>query len=262
MQQLKSFLHEFFIFGFKEARSCVFAGSFFVVLFLSNHIPLFGLPRYDFLLIAALVIQVILVATKLETWDEVKVIFLFHIIGFILELYKTQPWVGSWSYPEFAYTKVFTVPLFSGFMYSAIGSYMSQSWNIFKLHVVKYPPYWQTIIVAALIYINFFTNRFLYDFRWWIVALLIFIFWRTHIEFTVIQKIRRMPLLVSFVLIGFFVWIAENISTFWGAWQYPEQIHAWSMVELGKISSWALLVILSFILVADLKQFKRKRLTK
>ncbi|MCE9644160.1 DUF817 family protein [Candidatus Parcubacteria bacterium] len=46
----------FLFFGLKEAQACVFAGSFFVLLFLSNHIPLFGLPRYDFLFLAALLL--------------------------------------------------------------------------------------------------------------------------------------------------------------------------------------------------------------
>ena len=32
-----------------------------------------------------------------------------------------------------------------------------------------------------------------------------------------------MPLVLSFVLIGFFIWIAENIATFFSAWEYPNQ---------------------------------------
>lgn len=68
----------------------------------------------------------------------------------------------------------------------------------------------------------------------------------------------RMPLTLSFILIGFFIWIAENIATFFGAWQYPDQKDAWSLVHLGKISSWLLLVIVSFLIVATLKQVKGK----
>src|SRR3989344_5828792 len=130
---VKSGLQEFLVFGVKQARAAIFAGSFFVLLFLSNYIPLFGLPRYDFLFLAALVIQAVLYFTKLETKDEVKVIFLFHIIGLVLELYKTNPAIGSWSYPEAGFFKIATVPLYSGFMYAAIGSYISQAWKVFKL---------------------------------------------------------------------------------------------------------------------------------
>jgi uncharacterized membrane protein YoaT (DUF817 family) len=52
-----------------------------------------------------------------------------------------------------------------------------------------------------------------------------------------------MPLSLSFILIGFFIWIAENIATFFGAWQYPNQRDGWSLVHLGKVSSCVLLVI-------------------
>ena len=111
-------MQEFLIFGIKQARAAIFAVSFFLLLFISNHIPLFGLARYDFLFIAAIVIQAVLYFSKLETKDEVKVIFLFHIIGLVLELYKTNPAIGSWSYPEDGILKIATVPLYSGFMYA------------------------------------------------------------------------------------------------------------------------------------------------
>jgi len=41
------------------------------------------------------------------------------------------------------------------------------------------------------------------------------------------------------VLIGFFIWLAENISTFFGVWRYPNQVGAWAVVHLGKWSSWS-----------------------
>jgi len=71
-----------------------------------------------------------------------------------------------------------------------------------------------------------------------------------------------MPLPVSFILIAFFVWVAENISTYFGAWQYPNQIHEWTAVSTQKITSWFLMVIISFIIVAYLKHFKKDILKK
>ena len=62
---------------------------------------------------------------------------------------------------------------------------------------------------------------------------------------------------VAFVLVGLFVYLAENLTTFFGAWEYPHQAGGWQPVHLAKIGSWSLLVILSFILVAFLKQVKR-----
>lgn len=255
-------MKEFLIFGLKEARASIFAGSFFVLLFISNHIPLFGLPRYDFLFIAAVLIQVILYVTKLETKDEVKVIFLFHIIGLVLELYKTSPGVASWSYPEEGYLKILTVPLYSGFMYAAVGSYISQAWKIFKLSLTNYHQYAVSVILAFLIYLNFFTNHYIYDFRIFLIIGVFALFWKTKVYYTVTTKVRSMPMNVAFLLIAFFIWIAENISTYLGAWQYPDQVHVWTAVSTSKITSWFLMVIISFILVAYLKHFKKEREVK
>ncbi|MFG1490873.1 DUF817 family protein, partial [Oceanospirillum sp. HFRX-1_2] len=68
---------------------------------------------------------------------------------------------------------------------------------------------------------------------------------------------RKMPLLVSFVLIAFFIWVAENISTLLGIWKYPDQLDTWTLVHIGKWSSWSLLVIMTFTIVANLKHIKR-----
>ncbi|HEY4503269.1 MAG TPA: DUF817 domain-containing protein [Candidatus Paceibacterota bacterium] len=255
-------MKEFLVFGIKQAHAAIFAGSFFVLLFLSNHIPLFGLPRYDFLFLAAVLIQAILYFTKMETKDEVKVIFLFHIIGLVLELYKTHPSVGSWSYPEEAFLKIATVPLYSGFMYAAIGSYISQSWKIMKLELTNYSHYGLSVLLCGLIYLNFFTNHYIYDFRIFLIIAVFAFFWKTRVYFTVTNIRRFMPMNLAFLLIAFFIWIAENISTYFGAWQYPNQVHAWNVVSTSKITSWFLMVIISFILVAYLKHFKKDVLKK
>jgi uncharacterized membrane protein YoaT (DUF817 family) len=255
----KRIVLEFIAFGLQEVRACVFAGSFFTLLFLSTHIHLFGLARYDFLFLGAIGIQIILYLLKLETIDEIKVIFLFHIIGLILELYKTSPGIVSWSYPESAFFKLYTVPLYSGFMYAAVGSYISQAWKQMNLRLEYAPSYTLSLFLCALIYLNFFTNHFLPDFRWILIPLVFVFFYRTRIYFTVLHEVRWMYLNLSFILIAFFIWIAENISTYYGAWKYPDQIHAWSVVSTGKITSWFLLVIISFIIVAYLKHYKKTR---
>lgn len=64
-------------------------------------------------------------------------------------------------------------------------------------------------------------------------------------------------MILAFVLIAFFIWVAENISTYFGAWQYPDQVHEWHVVSTNKVTSWFLMVIISFILVAYLKHFKK-----
>ena len=247
---------EFLIFGWKQVRACVFAGSFLAVLLLSKHLPLGSLARYDFILLAALVIQALLLALRVETLAEAAVLMAFHLLGLGLEWFKTQPHIGSWSYPEAAMTKLGTVPLYSGFMYAAVASYMCQSWRLLRLRLTGYPPHTLSLLLSAAIYANFFTRHWIGDFRWWLVAAVLAVFARTRVHFTVRVRVRAMPLVVSFVLIGFFVWVAENMATFFGAWVYPNQQHAWAAVSAGKISSWALLVIVTFILVADLKHVR------
>lgn len=259
-KRCKQFCKEFIVFGLKQARACIFAGSFFVLLFISHHINFFGLPRYDFIFIVAVLIQIALVKFKFETIQEAKMIALFHLIGLALELFKTHPAIGSWSYPEFGYLKIATVPLYSGFMYAAVGSYIAQAWRLFDMKLERYPSYKYSIVLAAAIYLNFFTHHYLWDVRYLLGGLVIILYARTMVQFTVIKKTRRMPLTVSFVLIAFFIWIAENISTFLGAWKYPDQMITWTTVSAHKIVSWSLLVIISFILVAHLKHVKAIKL--
>lgn len=256
---LRSALTEFWIFGLKEARACIFAGSFFVLLFLSKNIPLFGLPRYDFLFLAAVAIQALLIATKIETFDEAKAILLYHVIGFVLEVFKTHPSIGSWSYPEPGFFKILNVPLYAGFMYAAIGSYFMQAHRIFRLRFTDLPPMWASVSVSGAAYLNFFTHHWLPDFRYLLIALVLFIFRRTRVQFTVVETERSMSMPAAFILIAFFIWIAENISTYFGAWQYPDQVHTWTIVSTGKITSWFLLVIISFIIMVDLKVIKALR---
>ncbi|MBL7713878.1 MAG: DUF817 domain-containing protein [Bdellovibrionales bacterium] len=252
----KSYLVDFLAFGLKEAASCSFAGLFFVTLFLSHKIPLGSFPRYDFLFLVAVSLQLVLVLTKLETWDELKAICIFHVLGLALEIFKTHPSIGSWTYPEPGYLKVMGVPLYSGFMYAAVASYMIQAWRFFKLKVDHYPNRFLALSVAIGIYLNFFTHHFWYDLRLPLIFLTFLIFRSTDVSFTPYKRRYRMPLLLSFILIGFFIWLAENIATFYGAWKYPNQLGAWSKVHIGKWNSWSLLAIMTFVIVTNLKHIK------
>ena len=60
------------------------------------------------------------------------------------------------------------------------------------------------------------------------------------------------------MLIGFFIWLAENISTFFGVWRYSKQVGAWAVVHLGKWISWSLLLVMTFTIVANLKHIKSR----
>nr|WP_200801060.1 DUF817 domain-containing protein [Ornithinibacillus halophilus] len=243
-------------FGWEQALSCLFPVVIFASLAVTQLIPLPWLPRYDWLLIICLLMQAIMLKSGLETKDELKVITLFHIIGLALEIFKVH--MGSWSYPEEGYFKIFGVPLYSGFMYASVASYLCQAWRRLNVDLIKWPPFLAVVPLAIAIYLNYFTHHFWVDIRWWLSGLVLVVFWKSWVSYEVNRIQYRMPIALSFVLIGFFIWIAENIATYFGAWKYPNQTEAWSLVHIGKVSSWVLLVIVSFLIVATLKQVKKK----
>lgn len=255
---LRRAVTEFLYFGAKQARACLFVALFFSAVFAVPRGGLLGIPRYDLLLVIAVAIQGWMVWAKLETWDELKAITVFHLIGFCLEVFKTSGAIRSWSYPDFAYTKVLGVPLFSGFMYAAVGSYIIQAWRLFDLRVRHHPPYWMATLIAVAIYANFFTHHYVADLRWYLAACALGLYARTTVVYRPLDRDRTMPLLLGFLLIGFFIWLAENISTFFRVWQYPDQLGAWTSVHMSKWSSWSLLVIMTFTIVANLKHIKER----
>jgi uncharacterized membrane protein YoaT (DUF817 family) len=244
-------------FGYQQAMSCIFPVAIFAILAVSKVITIPYLHRYDFILLFCVLVQILLYLAGIETKDELKVICVFHLIGLLLEIDKVA--VGSWSYPEPAIAKGFGVPLYSGFMYASVASYLCQAWRRLSISISGWPASIWTISLGAAIYLNFFTDHFIYDFRWFLKALLFIVFYRTSVQFYVRGTRYQMPLILSFFLIGFFIWIAENIATYFGAWQYPNQQSHWHLVHIGKISSWFLLVIISFIIVAQLKHIKKAR---
>ena len=246
----RSGVYEFLLFGFKQGWACLF-GALLLFLLIATH--LFyprdaALARYDFLVIAAVAIQAGLLAFRLETWEEAKVIFAFHLVGTVMELFKTAH--GSWIYPEPSLLRIGEVPLFSGFMYAAVGSYIARVWRIFDFQFSHYPPRWATIALAAAIYVNFFAHHWLPDVRAILLGATALLFWRCRIWYRPFRKQRWMPLLLGFFLVALFIWLAENIGTLSKAWIYPEQREGWSPVSPQKLIAWYLLMIISVVLVS------------
>lgn len=241
---------EFLMFGIKQGWACLF-GGLMLVLLLGTHLLYpddAPLARYDFLVIGAVAIQAAMLGLKLESWDEAKVIFVFHIVGTIMELFKTA--AGSWIYPEPSLLRIGEVPLFSGFMYAAVGSYIARIWRIFDIRFTAYPPLWTTWLLAAGIYVNFFAHHWTVDIRWGLFALTAALFWRSRFHFTPDRTRRWMPVLLGFFLVALFIWVAENVGTFSRAWIYPDQADGWAPVSLAKLGSWYLLMIISVVLVS------------
>ena len=235
-------------------------GGYLLGLMILTHFyyPIESLHRYDFLFLAAIGFQVFLLLFRFESLREGLVILIFHVVATVMELFKTHPDIGSWSYPEDYSFGIATVPLFTGFMYSAVGSYIARVWRIFDFRFNDYPPKGATIVLVALIYVNFFSHHFWVDIRWALLAWTGYMFWGVNVYFKILKKHRYMPLLLGWLLVAFFIWVAENIGTLTGTWIYPNQKAGWELVSLGKLVSWYLLMLLSFVLVSLTREVRAK----
>lgn len=248
--KLNAFLWELFLFIFKQGWACLFGAVLLALvlltkLFWPHH---FWLARYDFLFLCALAVQALLLFLRMETVREAKIILVFHIVGTVMELFKTH--VGSWVYPESNFFRIGHVPLFSGFMYASVGSFMARSTRIMDMRYTHYPNKKITIALATVIYLNFFTHHFIPDIRILIFVFIAIAYGRTWVYYRPYRKFRRMPLLLGFALVALFIWAAENIGTFANIWVYPDQRYGWHLVHFSKYGSWLMLMIISFILVA------------
>ena len=240
-------------FALLELACCAFAIAIFVGLAVSaliwNHADP-PIARYDALLIYVVVVQIAFVALKQETWRELGVICAFHLIGLALEVFKVR--TGSWAYPDAGAVRIGGVPVFSGFMYASVGSYICQAFRRLDLHVGGFR-WWPVSLLAVAAYLNFFTHHVIIDLRWVIAAGFLITLWGSAVHFTVGGERYWMPTTVAFILIGGFLWLAENLATALSAWRYPDQADGWHLVHAGKFGSWALLISLSFVLVAAVK---------
>ena len=159
--------------------------------------PFESLYRYDFLFLTAVGFQIFLLAFRLESPKEAVVILIFHIVATIMELFKTSDGIKSWQYPEPFVIGIGNVPLFAGFMYSAVGSYIARVWRIFDFRYSSYPPLWTTVVLVTLIYINFFSHHYVTDIRWLLIIASLVMFGRVQIYFRMDRIHRHMPLVVG-----------------------------------------------------------------
>jgi uncharacterized membrane protein YoaT (DUF817 family) len=246
--------YEFVRFGVKQAWACLFA-ALMLALILGTWLWYpkgAALARYDVLTLAAVAIQLLMLATKLETWEEARVIAAFHCVGTVMEVFKTA--VGSWTYPEDCLLRIAGVPLFTGFMYACVGSFMVRCWHLFAFRFERHPPLWALVLLSVAIYLNFFTHHYIWDLRLALFAVSAALLGPATIHYRVWQQHRRMPLLLAAMLAAIFLWVAENIGTLSATWVYPDQRSGWRPVSLGKHGSWYLLMIISYTMVFGLRQ--------
>ncbi len=157
--RLPATLAELVMFVLKQGWAALFGFLMLAGLLVTRALwqPDWPLARYDALVLYALALQVAFLWARLETLAEARVILLFHLTGTAMEIFKIH--MGSWAYPEPGLLKLWGVPLFSGFMYASVGSYMARAIRIFEMRFAPFPPMWQVQALALAIYLNFFTHH-------------------------------------------------------------------------------------------------------
>ncbi|WP_332362585.1 MULTISPECIES: DUF817 domain-containing protein [Asaia] len=246
---LHGFWGMFVLFVLKQGWACLFGGLLLGAILSSHYLwsPDWPIHRYDALFIFALVTQVLFLLCGLETRQEAMIILVFHLTGTAMEWFKVS--AGSWAYPEPGFFKLMHVPLFSGFMYASVGSYMARVIRVFDMSFVPYPRFALSLTLALAIYANFFTHHFLPDLRWGLVLATLALYGRCWIRYRIVGAHfwrMRLPLAAFFSSIA--LWIAENIGTFTGTWLYAHRHFTW-VVHPQKLVSWYLLLYVAFITV-------------
>ncbi len=235
-----------------QAQSCLFAFSLVGLIALTYFVELPWLLRYDWLFVLCLLIQYLMVRSGLETWRDAMVVAVFHVLGVGLELYKVSQ--GSWFYPGESVMSVGPVPLYAGFMYGSIASYMCLAWRKHSLRSSGWPAPAVALPIGVAIYAQFFYNGWPVAVRLLMLVAVLFAFRKSVVHFDCIGERWRMPMPLAFVLIGSMIYVAENISTYFAGWRYAEQAVVWQPVHPVKLVAWALLMTVSLIIVAEYKR--------
>ena len=148
------------------------------------------------------------------------------------------------------------MPLFTGFMYACVGSYLCRAWRLFDFEFSHHPRRRGLTALSVAIYVNFFatiTSSICAGAVCRPAAV------RAPGLFQGLAHHRSMPLLLGLVLVSLFIWFSENIGTFTRTWLYPSQLQGWSMVSFAKLGSWFLLLIISYTLVSLVNAPRERR---
>ena len=175
-------------------------------------------------------------------------ILIFHVVGTVMEIFKTG--AGSWLYPEPSLLRIGGVPLFSGFMYAAVGSYLARVTRIFDFRFTHYPPLWATVVLAGAIYVELLRPPLRLGFPHPAVCG----------DGGALSRGRGCTTGCSGSGTGCRCCSASGWSrsssgsprtsaTWSRAWIYPSQEDGWHLVGIEKLGAWLLLMIISFVLV-------------
>ena len=244
--RLPNAIEEPTMYVFKHLWAGLFGGVLMIAMVLTSLIwhDDWLVTRYDALLVIAVFTQVLFFVFHLESRDEAVALVVFSALGLGLEFFNTAQ--GNWAYPEGGLFTVAHVPLFVGFQYAAVGICILRMVRIFEMRFAPFPPYWAALGLAALIYINFFTQHLWFDIRAGLFIATAVLFGRTRIWFRTAGRDWWMPMVLSLFLSAVGVWFAENVGTFTGTWLYSGQDQG-DAVSLATLGSWYLFLCIALM---------------
>ena len=239
------------MFGIKQGWACLF-GGLMLVLLLGTHLLYpddAPLARYDFLVIGAVAIQAAMLLLKLESWDEARVILVFHVVGTIMELFKTAAGIVDLSRAQ---------PAADRRGAAVLGLHVCGGGQLHRAHLahLRHPLHGLSAAVdhlaagggdlCELLRPSLGDGHALGPVRGDGAAV-------PGAGGSISRRTGRgagCRCCSGFFLVALFIWFAENLGTFSRAWIYPDQADGWAPVSMAKMGSWYLLMIISFVLVS------------
>ncbi len=234
----------FWVFAVTQAWAGLFGLLLLGAVWVTQSVTLPWFGRYDWLLIFAVMIQAIMLLARLQKPTELLIVAVFYLLGLGIEVFQTSSAVQAWAYPDSGSLVLGNAPLFAGFLYAAIGSYIFRLWRITRMEFTNYPRQRYAALLALAIYINFFTAHVLYDVSYLLLLAALILFWRTRASYVNNGKKRHMPFLLPVLIAPLLILLAEKFAAFAQLWVYTEEPNS-----LSKILTWLLLLLFSCIIV-------------
>ena len=222
---MRTFLYEFWLFGIKLASASIF-GGYLLFLIIVTHFwyPIDGLYRNDFLFLAAVGFQIVLLAFRLESFRETIVIMIFHIVATFMELVqnvgRNQCLALSWR----SIRPPGQRPIVCRF-------HVQRRW---QLHGEGEPDSGLSLYqcstnmgIVRSCHVDlrklFYTPFLLRHPQRAVTGICRVLYGRCIIYFRMDKLHRHMPLMLAQFLTAIIIWFAENVATYSRVWVYPNQ---------------------------------------
>ncbi|MEO0343657.1 MAG: DUF817 family protein [Pseudomonadota bacterium] len=191
----------------------------------------------------ALVLLVFMLGVN-RGFDAVPMVFVFAL-GIGLELQKTG--IGAWAYADDGTLMLGAKPLFVGFMYASVASYVIRALRLKGLQVLHLPHWGWAALGGIVLYGAYFLAL-----PFWGRPVLILwaglLYHRARVQS---PSGSWLPVPVALGFAALLLWVAENVGTMSGTWTYSGQ-SAGELVSLSKIGAWFVLLTVIFSVVTYL----------